>query len=156
MSKQKTFLVQSLARLTIFLGIAVLLWLTWYGLSWRKLQNAKADIEAQALPVHADQVIPSQIAEEDNAVPLLKQVREIWDQHKDSEEFSALTAQRPNLDQVEEQMIQAEVRSILDLLTQASLKPTAVLDRDYSNILALEMEPLVSMFRASKLLSRNA
>jgi hypothetical protein len=87
---------------------------------------------------------------------LLEEVRKIWNQHKDSEEFSALTAQRPNPDQVEEQMRQAEVRSILDLMTQASLEPAAVLDRDYSNILALEMEPLVSMFRASKLLSRNA
>jgi hypothetical protein len=148
--------------------LALAVWPAWYAGAWWRLQKVKAQIVAAGLPTTAVEVIPKPIPAEQNAGPLLVGAQKIWQDLKDSEGFikaspGANDAERDplmfdadRLSQLQAQLQKPEVLEMFRLMTEASHKPTAWFERDYSNALVIEMEPLASMLPAVQLLCAKA
>jgi hypothetical protein len=148
--------------------LALAVWPAWYAGAWWRLQTVKAEIAEAGLPTTEFEVIPKPIPAEQNAAPLLVGMQKIWQVLKDSEGFikaspGATDAERnplmfdaARLKQLQAQLRKPEVQEMFRLMTEASRKPTAWFQRDYSNALVIEMEPLASMLAAAQLLCANA
>jgi hypothetical protein len=154
------------------IGGAVLLvlslWPVWYAGAWWRLHQTKAEILAAGLPTTEAEVIPQEIPADSNATPLLVAMQKIWHDLKDYEGFikaspGADDAERNPLmfdaarwGQLQAEMQKPELQKIFRLLAEASRRPSAYFERDYSNAMLIEMEPLVSMLPAVQLLCARA
>jgi len=148
--------------------LALAVWPAWYAGAWWRLQKVKAQIVAAGLPTTEVEVIPKPIPAERDAAPLLVGVQKLWQGLKDSEGFikaspgandaerNPLVFDAVRLSQLRAQLQMPEVREMFRLMTEASHKPTAWFERDYSNALVIEMEPLVSLLPAVQLLCAKA
>lgn len=148
--------------------LALAIWPAWYVGAWWRLQKVKAQIAAAGLPTTEVEVIPKPIPAQQNAAPLLVGMQEIWQGLKVSEGFikaspGANDAERDplmfdadRLNRLQVQLQKPEVREMFRLMTEASHKPAAWFERDYSNALVIRMEPLVSLLPAVQLLCAKA
>ena len=134
--------------------LALAVWPVWYAGAWWRLQKVKAQIVAAGLPTTEVEVIPKPIPAERNAAPLLVGVQKLWQGLKDSEGF--IKASPGANDAERNPLVFDAVREMFRLMTEASHKPTAWFERDYSNALVIEMEPLVSLLPAVQLLCAKA
>lgn len=154
-----------------FLALAVLAsfaWLAWYGMARWQLGRIKAELAAAGWPATAAGVIPPEIPEADNAAPLLERAWEIWKKLKDSEgfimpRFGVKAADHDprkfdaaKLEKFQEQMRSPEVGEMLRLVREASNKPAARVDRDYSKGLGINMDLEHFALAAAKLLGAKA
>ena len=148
--------------------LVLAIWPAWYLGAWWRLHQTEAEILAAGRPATEAEVIPRPIPAEQNAAPLLVAVQKIWHALKEVEGFikaspGANDAERDplmfdagRLNQLQAQLQKPEVREMFRLMAEASRKPTAWFQRDYSNALVIEMEPLASMLPAAQLLCANA
>jgi len=151
-----------------FLALAVLAWFAWYGMARWQLGRIKGEIAAAGLSTTAAGVIPAEIPEADNAVPLLARAGKIWGKLKDSEGFitpclGAKAAEcnpqqfdAAKLGKLQAQMQGPEMQEIFRLVREASNKPAARFDRDYSKGMFMDLELESFGLAASRLLGAKA
>ena len=148
--------------------LALAVWPAWYAGAWWRLQKVEAEIVEAGLPTTEVEVIPQPVPAGQNAAPLLAGVQKIWQSLKDSEGFikaspgandagrNPLVFDAVRLKQLQAQLRKPEVREMFRLMTEASHRPAAWLERDYSDALRIEMEPLASLLPAVQLLCAEA
>ena len=150
----------------VFLVLA--LWPAWYVGAWWRFHQTQAEILAAGWPTTEAEVIPQEIPADRNATFPLVDMQKIWQGLKDSKGFikaspgsddaerNPLMFDAARLGQLQAQMQKPELEEMFRLLVEASRRPAAYFERDYSNAMLIEMEPLVSMLPAVQLLSARA
>jgi len=165
----------SLARRSIWIWLPLvavvlisLVWVVWYGAALWRLNSVKSEVRSAGFPDSAAEVIPGKIPDHENAAPLLVSVQKIWDEVKDSKGFikaspGAGDAERDPLmfdgakmEQLQLQMRQPGMQELFMLMTEASRKPAARFDRDYSRGAMIELGPHPSMLAGAQLLCAKA
>ncbi len=145
-----------------------LAWLSWYGAAIWQLNRMKSEALAAGFPATVAEVIPPEIPEGENAAPALARVQAILKSTKDSEGFikacpgagvaecDPLMFDAARLGQLQAQLERPDMREMFRLLREASRKPSARFDRDYSKGAMIELEPLTSMLLGAQFFSSKA
>jgi len=166
MTARRFFL--SLAFTALALGFLIpILWGVWIYRERTRIKAAETRIQAEGLPVTLKDVFSSHVAPEDNAAPLLEEVKV---KHQALKE-SGFTMRLPGsgspktdtafldpvqLEELKSQMASPEVQTVLDLLREASRKPAAQFDRDYSKGAATDIKAVPMILYGAQLLNLSA
>lgn len=124
--------------------IFTIAWLAWWGVQKWHLERIKSEIRAAGVPRTSADIQPPSLSDSENAAPLLSRGDALLKKPRENMEFILATpgSQSPDrdpvlfddikLEKLREQMAKPEVHEVLALSRQASERPGAWFERDYS------------------------